>query len=59
MISQSTNELTPELRAKMDPSPFTAEYPAGMDDKEQVIITEQQKDCYQPLANAICRTEVM
>ena len=59
MISQSISELTPELLAKMDPSPFTAEYPPGMDDKEQVIITEQQKDCYQHPANAICRAEVM
>ena len=58
MKSQYTNELTPELLATMDQSPFTAEQLAGMDDKARVLIEEQQAYCRQRPVNAIYRIAV-
>lgn len=40
MNQQYTNELTPEIKAQLDTSPFTAEEIAAMDDEARAIIAE-------------------
>lgn len=63
MDRQYTNELTPELLATMDQSPFTAEELAGMDEGARSLIAGQEAFCRQHpiaaiyrLATAGCRT---
>lgn len=58
MDSQYNNELTPELLATMDQSPFTAEQLAGMNDETRALIAEQQEYCRQHPVNAIYRIAV-
>lgn len=63
MDRQYNNELTPELLAAMDHSPFTAEEPAEMDEGSRALIVEQEAFCREHpitaiyrLATAGCRT---
>lgn len=58
MDRQYNNELTPELLATMDQSPFTAEQLAGMNDETRALIAEKQAYCRQHPVNAIYRIAV-
>ncbi|MGP3167227.1 PAAR domain-containing protein [Serratia ureilytica] len=58
MDRQYNNELTPELLATMDQSPFTAEQLAGMNDETRMLIAEKQEYCRQHPVNAIYRIAV-
>lgn len=42
MDRQYNNELTPELLATMDQSPFTAEQLAGMNDEARALVTKHE-----------------
>lgn len=58
MDRQYNNELTPEVLATMDQSPFTAEQLAGMNDETRALISDQQEYCGQHPVNALCRITV-
>ncbi|MFI8415860.1 hypothetical protein ACQKDS_04520 [Serratia sp. NPDC078593] len=58
MYRQYNNELTPELLATMDQSPFTAEQLVGMNDETRSLISDQQEYCRQHPVNAIYRIVV-
>lgn len=58
MDRQYNNELTPEVLATMDQSPFTAEQLAGMNDETRALIFDQQEYCRQHPVNAIYRIAV-
>lgn len=58
MDRQYNNELTPELLATMDQSPFTAEQLSGMNDETRSLISEQQEYSRQHPLNAIYRIAV-
>lgn len=58
MDRQYNNELTPEVLATMDQSPFTAEQLDRMDDETRAIISDQQEYCRQHPVNAIYRIAV-
>ena len=58
MNRQYNNELTPELLAAMDQSPFTAEQLAGMNDETRTLIAEKQAYCRLHPVNAIYRIAV-
>lgn len=58
MDRQYNNELTPEVLATKDQSPFTAEQLAGMNDETRALISDQQEYCRQHPVNALCRITV-
>src|SRR5436190_402887 len=58
MDRQYNNELTPELLASMDQSPFTAEQLDRMNDETRALISDQQEYCRQHPVNAIYRIAV-
>ena len=58
MDCQYNNELTPEVLATMDQSPFTVEQLAGMNDETRALISDQQEYCRQQPVNAIYRLAV-
>lgn len=45
MEQQYTKELTPEILAGFDPSPFTAEQPAAMSDAARTLFEELKTLC--------------
>lgn len=55
MDRQYNNELTPDLLASMDQSPFTAEQLDRMNDETRTLISDQQEYCRQHPVNAIHR----
>lgn len=46
MEKQYTNELTAEILAGMDQSPFTPEQLAAMSDEARALIEEQEAFCH-------------
>jgi hypothetical protein len=58
MDRQYNNELTPEVLATMDQSPFTAEQLSGMNDETRALISEQQEYYRQHPVNTIYRIAV-
>ncbi|WP_039058521.1 PAAR domain-containing protein [Enterobacter sp. Bisph1] len=58
MNRQYNNELTPELLAAMEQSPFTTEQLTGMNDETRALIAEKQAYCRQHPVNAIYRIAV-
>lgn len=58
MDRQYNNELTPDLLASMDQSPFTAEQLDRMNDETRALISNQQEYCRQHPVNAIYRIAV-
>lgn len=58
MPQQYTNELTPEVLAGQDRSPFTPEQLAAMNDESRAIIEEQAEYCRQHPVTAIYRIAV-
>lgn len=59
MDRQYTNELTPELRATMDQSAFTAQQLAEMNDETRALIEEQDEYIRLHPVTAIWRQAVM
>ncbi|EDQ9919420.1 hypothetical protein AHV22_003637 [Salmonella enterica subsp. enterica] len=53
MDRQYNNELTPEVLATMDQSPFTAEQLAGMNDETWALISDEQEYSRQHPVNAL------
>lgn len=58
MDTQYTNDLTPEILASMDISPFTAEELADMTDEARDLIEEQKAFCRAHPVTAIYRLAV-
>jgi len=58
MDRQYNNELTPELLAKMDQGPFTAEELAEMDDEVRALVAKQEASRRQHPIIAIYRPAV-
>lgn len=58
MDTQYTNELTAEMLAGMDISPFTAEQLAEMNSEARALVAEQAVFCRQHPVNAIYRLAV-
>lgn len=58
MEKQYTNELTPEILAGMDQSPFTPEQLAAMSDEARALIEEQEAFCRAHPVTAIYRLAV-
>jgi hypothetical protein len=59
MDRQYTNELTPEILAKMDCSPFTAEQLTEMNDEARAVVREQDEYLRQHPTIAIWRQAVV
>ncbi|MCV2533842.1 hypothetical protein ACR9HT_08010 [Enterobacter wuhouensis] len=55
MNQQYSNEITPEIKAELETSPFTAEEIAAMDDDARTIIAEGRELERKHLVNAIWR----
>ena len=59
MSPQYTNELTPEILASIDNSPFTDEHLAGMSEEARIVIEEQRAFWQQHPVTAIYRLAVV
>ncbi|PCR16490.1 hypothetical protein CQA65_29450, partial [Klebsiella pneumoniae] len=58
MEKQYTNELTAEILAGMDQSPFTPEQLAAMSDEARALIEEQEAFCHAHPVTTIYRLAV-
>ncbi|MDU4417312.1 MAG: hypothetical protein E7I60_09555 [Veillonella parvula] len=58
MEKQYTNELTAEILAGMDQSPFTPEQLAAMNDEARALIEEQEAFCHAHPVTTIYRLAV-